>query len=91
MPEQMPRMRCARIFEQVSRKATESPSPWLSNLAVNRTDLARSLCLVARKPFIFDAGGGGRTRTELSLQRILSPLRMPFRHPGVLASMIVKS
>jgi hypothetical protein len=38
-----------------------------------------------------DAGGGGRTRTELSLQRILSPLRMPFRHPGVLASMIVKS
>jgi hypothetical protein len=26
------------------------------------------------------AGGGGRTRTELSLQRILSPLRMPFRH-----------
>ena len=29
------------------------------------------------------AGGGTRTRTELSLQRILSPLRMPFRHPGL--------
>jgi hypothetical protein len=35
-----------------------------------------------QKPFIFNAGGGTRTRTELSLQRILSPLRMPFRHPG---------
>src|SRR5260370_31139310 len=44
-----------------------------------------------QKTFIFNAGGGGRTRTELSLQRILSPLRMPFRHPGVSASMIVKS
>ena len=29
------------------------------------------------------AGGGTRTRTELSLQGILSPLRLPFRHPGV--------
>jgi hypothetical protein len=29
------------------------------------------------------AGGGTRTRTELSLQRILSPLRLPFRHPGL--------
>ena len=35
------------------------------------------------KPFGECAGGGGRTRTELSLQRILSPLRMPFRHPGL--------
>ncbi len=31
---------------------------------------------------VFNAGGGTRTRTALSRQRILSPLRMPFRHPG---------
>ena len=29
------------------------------------------------------AGGGTRTRTGVSSQRILSPLRLPFRHPGV--------
>ena len=29
-----------------------------------------------------DAGGGIRTRTGLSPQGILSPLRLPFRHPG---------
>ena len=35
----------------------------------------RILCAPS-KPFVFDAGGGGRTRTELSLQRILSPLSL---------------
>ncbi len=29
------------------------------------------------------AGGGTRTRTGISPQRILSPLRLPFRHPGI--------
>ena len=29
------------------------------------------------------ADGGTRTRTDLSIQRILSPLRLPFRHIGV--------
>ena len=28
------------------------------------------------------ADGGTRTRTDLSIQRILSPLRLPFRHIG---------
>ena len=28
------------------------------------------------------AGGGIRTRTGLTSQGILSPLRLPFRHPG---------
>ena len=28
------------------------------------------------------AGGGTRTRTPLSRKRILSPLRLPFRHTG---------
>jgi hypothetical protein len=28
------------------------------------------------------ADGGTRTRTDLSVQRILSPLRLPFRHIG---------
>jgi hypothetical protein len=28
------------------------------------------------------AGDGNRTRTPLSRQRILSPRRLPFRHPG---------
>jgi hypothetical protein len=28
------------------------------------------------------AGGGTRTRTEVTLQRILSPLCLPFHHPG---------
>ena len=28
------------------------------------------------------AGGGTRTRTEFTLQGILSPLRLPFRHTG---------
>ena len=27
-------------------------------------------------------GGGTRTHTEIALQRILSPLRLPFRHTG---------
>lgn len=31
---------------------------------------------------ILNAGGGTRTRTELSPQRILSPLCLPFHHPG---------
>ena len=30
------------------------------------------------------AGGGGRTRTELTLQGILSPLCLPFHHAGIL-------
>ena len=29
-----------------------------------------------------DAGGGTRTRTEVTLQGILSPLCLPFHHPG---------
>ncbi len=29
------------------------------------------------------AGGGTRTRTGIAPQRILSPLRLPFRHTGV--------
>ena len=28
--------------------------------------------------------GGTRTHTEIALQRILSPLRLPFRHTGAL-------
>jgi hypothetical protein len=37
------------------------------------------------------AGGGTRTRTGFSPQRILSPLRLPFRHPGSNFAKIVKS
>ena len=44
-----------------------------------------------QKPFIFNAGGGTRTRTAPSGQRILSPLRLPFRHPGAIIRMIVDS
>jgi hypothetical protein len=29
------------------------------------------------------AEGGTRTRTEVTLQRILSPLCLPFHHPGI--------
>jgi hypothetical protein len=32
--------------------------------------------------FLVYAEGGGRTLTPFSRPRILSPLRMPFRHPG---------
>ena len=32
-----------------------------------------------------DAEGGTRTRTGLSPQRILSPLCLPFHHPGIIA------
>jgi hypothetical protein len=34
------------------------------------------------KLFNWLADGGTRTRTDLSIQRILSPLRLPFRHIG---------
>ena len=33
------------------------------------------------------ADGGTRTRTDLSIQRILSPLRLPFRHIGACAKL----
>ncbi len=29
------------------------------------------------------AGGGTRTRTRFEAERILSPSRLPFRHPGI--------
>ena len=31
----------------------------------------------------FGTGGGTRTRTRIAPQRILSPLRLPFRHTGI--------
>lgn len=35
------------------------------------------------------AGGGSRTHTEETLRRILSPLRLPFRHAGTVPGRIV--
>jgi hypothetical protein len=37
------------------------------------------------------ADGGTRTRTDLSVQRILSPLRLPFRHIGARPGSRMKS
>jgi hypothetical protein len=42
------------------------------------------LLIFCRKiPFPEGADGGIRTHTPLSRERILSPLRLPFRHIGV--------
>jgi hypothetical protein len=41
-------------IEQFVREAAESPSPWLSIVAVKRIDWPRSLRLVSKKPFIFN-------------------------------------
>ncbi len=40
---------------------------------------------ILRKQLACNAGTGGgtRTRTGIAPQRILSPLRLPFRHTGV--------
>ena len=38
---------------------------------------------IPQTPDCTTAGGGTRTRTELTPQGILSPLRLPFRHAGV--------
>jgi hypothetical protein len=43
------------------------------------------LALVAEEVLLDYADGGTRTRTALSGQRILSPLRLPFRHIGARA------
>ncbi len=42
-------------------------------------------------PRELSARGGSRTHTELSLQGILSPSRLPFRHPGLVDTFTFRS
>ena len=44
----------------------------------------RTLCCQNMVPPILGAGGGTRTHTLVAEERILSPPRLPFRHPGTL-------
>src|SRR5271166_183236 len=57
-----------------SRPGIRLPNP----LTVRVVRVTKTTCLLRKH----GAGGGTRTRTELSLQRILSPLCLPFHHPG---------
>src|SRR5438876_1426064 len=53
------------------------------NLAVYRSGERCRICHKSQKTLdVIRAGGGTRTRTALSSQRILSPLCLPFHHPG---------
>ena len=45
--------------------------------------MAKNPALMRLCKFCRGTGGGTRTRTSLSRKRILSPLRLPFRHTGV--------
>jgi hypothetical protein len=63
-----------------SRRNVEMSPPTFANSTrlLNTGDLERPHGLIRK----YDAGSGTRTRTELALQRILSPLCLPFHHPG---------
>ena len=51
---------------------------FVSSFGTFQPDTSRNLLI-----FSAGTGGGTRTRTGIAPQRILSPLRLPFRHTGV--------
>ncbi len=63
-----------RIFSRLRDQRDGARAATFYWPAVPTARVTPALSIKRRKPFILNAGGGTRTRTELSLQRILSPI-----------------
>ena len=92
----MPPVQGIRIVSASERTGLSTPRmAWRDTLGTAKTrgevlklllKLGLSWVVLNKLSCLFSTGGtdgGTRTHTEIALQRILSPLRLPFRHTGI--------